>query len=95
MNNVQTAITLEGDLNPDGINSFVNLGNLINNSMKILMSNYNDLLKIESQIKERNKPKEGKNDSNIPTIGGGNQIIIATNTADLIANGLISGNGAK
>lgn len=91
LGNIQTALILEGDLNADSINGFVNVGNLINNSMKMLMSNYNELLNIETKMKDRNKPKNDEIKPNsVPTIGGGNQIIIATNTADLIANGLIS-----
>lgn len=86
--NLQTNLIMEGDLNPDSINSFVNVGNLINSSMKMLLSNYNDLLTIESKIKARTTPPPSTGNNPLPTIGGGNNIIIATNTADLIASKL-------
>ena len=87
--NLQTTLIMEGDINPDSINSFVNVGNLINNSMKMLLSNYNELLTIESKIKIRTSPPTQPNHNPmLPSIGGGNNIIIATNTADLIASKL-------
>jgi hypothetical protein len=74
-------------INPELLQSFSALGGLLNNSMKMLMMNYTDLLNIEAKIRDRNKPTDKLN--NKPMIGGGNNIIIATNTAELIANGLI------
>ena len=87
LNNINTAILLGEDFNPELLQSFSALGGLLNNSMKMLMMNYTDLLNIEAKIRDRNKPTDKTNSK--PMIGGGNNIIIATNTAELIANGLI------
>lgn len=87
LNNINTSILLGEEFNPELLQSFSALGGLLNNSMKMLMSNYTDLLNIEAKIKDRNKPVDKPN--NKPMIGGGNNIIIATNTADLIAHGLV------
>lgn len=91
MNNINTSILLGEEYNPELLQSFSALGGLLNNSMKMLMTNYNDLLSIESKIKDRSKPIDKPNNTNM--IGGGNNIIIATNTADLIASGLVPKQG--
>lgn len=79
--NINRIIMFDGDVNPEQLDSYANIINVVNTSTKHLVELYKEILKIKKDVydlKNKNKPKEDKGATAIT------KNYIATSTLEII-----------